>query len=101
MRLHYEWRERLLRQLHTAVQALLQAHSKSRAVRGRRTAMNETFYERMARIERERWQLLHTLREIVQIEEYKARETEASTGKVTNPPAWIREAKELIEKLED
>jgi hypothetical protein len=57
--------------------------------------MDETFYQRCARIEREKWRLLSTLREIVEIEERRCKQEHRV------PPRWLDEAKALLAELED
>lgn len=56
--------------------------------------MAETNMEWIQRLERENYELMHTLREIVKIEQYRCKREKQPE------PKWVDEALELIQRLE-
>jgi uncharacterized protein (UPF0335 family) len=69
-------------------------------MRRMKTMAGKSTLERIHRLEREKAELLHALREIVRIEEDRVREETRLFDEAHDlSDRWVREAKELIEGL--
>jgi hypothetical protein len=69
---------------------------------GKEPRQMETTFQRIKRLEREKAELLHALREIVKMEEQRVEaETRLFDESRDLTQEWLSEAREIIERLED